>query len=158
MVKKQTVHESPKGDMTPMIDMVFQLLIFFILMFKIVIPEGDFAIKMPALGGPADGPPVDSITIQLKADRDGNLTTVSLAGQTFRGTTEGLEQLRTYARKLLGGKAMEAQATEIELVCDYDLKYNNVIRIISDCTGYVDKGKVVKLAEKIKFRPQPKQR
>lgn len=33
--------------MTPMIDIVFQLLVFFIMTFKIVSQEGDFHIKMP---------------------------------------------------------------------------------------------------------------
>ena len=33
--------------MTPMIDIVFQLLVFFIMTFKIVSQEGDFNIKMP---------------------------------------------------------------------------------------------------------------
>ncbi|MFT5528125.1 MAG: biopolymer transport protein ExbD, partial [Pirellulaceae bacterium] len=34
-------------QMTPMIDIVFQLLVFFIMTFKIVAMEGDFNIKMP---------------------------------------------------------------------------------------------------------------
>ena len=40
----------PKGDMTPMIDMVFQLLIFFILTLNIVDPEGDFNLRLPKPG------------------------------------------------------------------------------------------------------------
>ena len=36
-----------KLEMTPMIDIVFQLLVFFIMTFKIVSQEGDFNIKMP---------------------------------------------------------------------------------------------------------------
>ena len=35
-------------QMTPMIDIVFQLLVFFIMTFKIVSMEGDFNIRMPA--------------------------------------------------------------------------------------------------------------
>ena len=34
-------------QMTPMIDIVFQLLVFFIMTFKIVSQEGDFNVKMP---------------------------------------------------------------------------------------------------------------
>lgn len=159
MAKKPKHIESPKGDMTPMIDMVFQLLIFFILMFKIVTPEGDFSIRMPAMGGPADGPPPQAIVIQLKAKPNGNLDEVKVGNLDFPGSKKGREQLRAYMQKELGGTAMEAAATEIELICDYQLKYRNVINIISDCTGYVSPdGRVVKLAEKIKFRPQKKQR
>jgi biopolymer transport protein ExbD len=48
--------EDVELQMTPMIDIVFQLLIFFIMTFKIMAPEGDFNIKMP-LAGPSEGPP-----------------------------------------------------------------------------------------------------
>ena len=34
-------------DMTPMIDIVFQLLTFFVMTLKIATSEGDFNIKMP---------------------------------------------------------------------------------------------------------------
>jgi Biopolymer transport protein len=34
-------------NMTPMIDIVFQLLAFFIMTLKIVQPEGDFDVRMP---------------------------------------------------------------------------------------------------------------
>ena len=34
--------------MTPMIDVVFQLLAFFVLTFRIVSPEGEFGVTMPA--------------------------------------------------------------------------------------------------------------
>ena len=41
-------------NMTSMIDIVFQLLVFFIMTFKIVAQEGDFNVRMPAAasGGP----------------------------------------------------------------------------------------------------------
>ena len=45
--------------MTPMIDIVFLLLVFFILTFKIAEPEGDFNIKMPQ-AAPVEGPPADT--------------------------------------------------------------------------------------------------
>ena len=35
-------------QMTPMIDIVFQLNIFFLFTFKIILPEGDFNIHMPS--------------------------------------------------------------------------------------------------------------
>ena len=36
-----------KLNMTAMIDIVFQLLVFFIMTFKVVAMEGDFNIRMP---------------------------------------------------------------------------------------------------------------
>ena len=38
-------------QMTPMIDIVFQLLVFFVFTFKIVLPEGDFNIRRAGTGG-----------------------------------------------------------------------------------------------------------
>ncbi|MDO4551544.1 MAG: biopolymer transporter ExbD [Planctomycetia bacterium] len=153
MVKKKETPEVSKGDMTPMIDMVFQLLIFFILMFKIVVPEGDFSIKMPIGGGAGEGDPPTAILIRLEANKNGNLTRVRIGDQEFRGTPDGMRMLRDYVKKQLGGGGpIEASITEIELDCDYNLKFNNVILIISTCTGYVENGQIIKLAEKIKFR------
>ena len=43
-------------NMTPMIDIVFQLLAFFIMTLKIVQPEGDFDVRMP-LGAAAAAAP-----------------------------------------------------------------------------------------------------
>ena len=153
MPKKRETDEVGAADMTPMIDMVFQLLIFFILMFKIVIPEGDFAIKMPIGGGAGDGTPPQSVYVRLYAKSNGDLTEVVIGTHRFPGTTQGMKDLQNYARTQLGaGGPIAAAATEIELDCDYNLKYTNVIRIISLCTGYVENGRIVKLAEKIKFR------
>ena len=152
MAKKQEPIDASAGDMTPMIDMVFQLLIFFILMFKIVAPEGDFSIKMPTggAGDPGDNQP---ILLRLYADKSGNLTDVTVGNNRYPATSPGLNDLQNFMRKELGkGGAMASNLNEIDLDCDYNLKYSNVISIISKCTGYVENGEVVMLAEKIKFR------
>ena len=63
-------------DMTPMIDIVFQLLIFFIMTFKIVAQEGDFNIKMPLAAASEVMPDIDTLPplkLRLRADGNGNL-------------------------------------------------------------------------------------
>ena len=45
--------EVPKLEMTPMIDIVFNLLAFFIITFRIPAVEGDFNIKMPVNAPPS---------------------------------------------------------------------------------------------------------
>lgn len=161
------VRNTSKGDskidiqMTPMIDIVFQLLTFFIMTFKVVVPEGDFNIKMP-LAAPSSGPPDESLALQVKlritADPgSGDMTGMKMNDQNVT-TFEDLH------RRLLGlvgtdsGPNSLAAGTEVELDCDYDLRYEYVIRAISEVTGYVDRrnNKVVKLIEKIKFAPQRK--
>jgi len=60
--------------MTPMIDIVFLLLIFFVMTFKMAEPEGDFDIKMPR-DAPVQGPPADTqlqpITVVMRAHPPG---------------------------------------------------------------------------------------
>ncbi|MDO4574805.1 MAG: biopolymer transporter ExbD [Planctomycetia bacterium] len=144
------------ADMTPMIDMVFQLLIFFILTLKIVASEGDFNIKMPlssAATNDESAEEITSILIRLRANGSGNLDTIQIADRTFPGSPEGINSLRSFIRsQLAAGGSAAASQTEIELDCDYQLKYRNVILVISACTGYIEKGEIVRLAEKIKFR------
>ncbi len=61
-------------DMTPMIDVVFQLMSFFMCTLKVVAPEGDFDIRMP-LGKSAsavvDDQQVPPIRVKLSADPSG---------------------------------------------------------------------------------------
>jgi biopolymer transport protein ExbD len=158
------VRNANKGEtkidlqMTPMIDIVFQLLTFFVMTFKVVVPEGDFNIKMP-LAAPSSGPPDESLALQVKlritAGPNGDLTGLKMNNQNV-ATFEDLH------RRLLGlvgtdsGPNSLASGTEVELDCDYNLRYEYVIRAITEVTGYVNQGKIVKLIEKIKFAPQRK--
>lgn len=153
---KTNVEAVKRGDMTPMIDMVFQLLIFFILIFKVVLPEGDFSIRMPS-GCIGDVGIPRPILVRLEADTAGKLESVCMGSHRFPGTDRGMEQLAAYARAELAGSPLEIAATEVEFVCDYQLKYDYLIKTISACTGYVEDGQVVKLAERIKFRHMGKQ-
>ncbi|MFM9026096.1 MAG: ExbD/TolR family protein, partial [Planctomycetaceae bacterium] len=70
-------------DMTPMIDVVFQLITFFMLTLKDVSVEGDFDIKMPL--GPAQGAVADElippIRERITADAEGGRSGLSMNGQ-----------------------------------------------------------------------------
>lgn len=145
-------------QMTPMIDIVFQLLTFFVMTFKVVVPEGDFNIKMP-LAAPSSGPPDESLSLQVKlrltSGGDGTLSGIQM-NDTNVG---GINDLRGRILGLVGtetGPNSVAAGTEIEIDADYDLKYEYVIAVITQVTGYMDGDKVVKLIEKIKFAPQRK--
>jgi biopolymer transport protein ExbD len=142
-------------QMTPMIDIVFQLLIFFIMTFKIVVPEGDFNIKMP-LSAPSQGPPDENLTPPIKV----RLTTSGggSVGIRMNDTPIGdFTQLRGRVVGLIGderGPGSIADSAEVEFDCDYDLDYKHVIQAISAVSGYISPDKkVIKLIEKIKFAP-----
>jgi biopolymer transport protein ExbD len=72
---------------TPLIDVVFQLLVFFVMSFKVASVEGDFNVKMPQHGVISDLRYFDlpSVPLQLRlvADGDGQLTSLSLNRRPF---------------------------------------------------------------------------
>ena len=79
--------EKIEPQMAPMIDVVFQLLIFFMLTLNIVEPEGDFNVNMPITDSntPAEDPNIfPDIKVRLVANEDGSLNTIRL-GQVNLG-------------------------------------------------------------------------
>ena len=153
-------HSSSLGDkvaidMTPMIDVVFQLMSFFMCTLKVVAPEGDFDIRMP-LGAAAAAAPDDQqvppVRVKLSAGADGSLAGIAMNG----ATVADFEELRKRVIGLVGtdtGPNSLAERTEVELDCDYSLKYVNVVRAITAVSGKVQDGQIVELIKKIKFTP-----
>jgi len=146
-------------QMTPMIDIVFQLLVFFIMTFKIVAMEGDFNIKMP-LADPAPGPvseiAMPPMEVRLRADPQGRLAGIYLNDRSVGGT-DPMEALRLEIIGVIGddrGPGSIQEDAEVELDCDFGLRYEHVIDAITAVSGYLrDDGTVEKLVEKIKFAP-----
>jgi biopolymer transport protein ExbD len=144
-------------QMTPMIDIVFQLLIFFIMSFKIVLPEGDFNIRMPSAATNVMQPPVETPTLRLRirANPDGTLAAVELGDLSFGAGPGAFEGLRQHIRGLVGDAAGPGTAAdqEVEIDVDEQLHYRYVMRAITAITGYIENGQQHKLIERIKFAP-----
>ena len=162
MARKKRDDEKLNINMTPMIDIVFQLLIFFVMSFKIVTPEGDFSVKMPM--APAEGkinddstPPLPPIAIRLNSSSNGQLLEVQAGARNFGRGEAGLANLQKYILQQVAPKDGRpnpevAKETEVELTCDFRLKYEYVIKCISYVTGKREpNGEIVRIAEKIKF-------
>ena len=161
--KSSDKNEKIELQMTPMIDIVFQLLVFFIMTFNVVAQEGDFNIRMPAIGAPQDqleDIEKQTLKVRMRADAAGNLKELKLDDAVL--TTGGNPFANLHNRILskvqdAGGPDEAANLLEVEFECDYDLKYNNVIEAITAVSGSRarDSDKVSKLIENIKFA-QPK--
>jgi biopolymer transport protein ExbD len=144
-------------NMTPMIDVVFQLITFFIFSFKIAVAEGDFSIKMP-LAAPSAGMPNEDnllppIRVRLIAGPTGELSGIRMGERA-------LPNFNALHNEIIGivgtqsGPGSLAESAEVELDVDYNLHYRYVISAITAVSGYVDpNGRVIKLIEKIKFSP-----
>ena len=152
--------EDVKLQMTPMIDIVFQLMVFFVFTFKITLPEGDFNVRMPAQAGatamPSDLP---ILKVRLTANDARDLGGVSLGDVQIAGN-DPFGQLRNQIRGMVDDSAGPgAVDQEVEIEADYDLKYKFVMDAMTAITGYRDPatGEQHKLIEKVRFAPlQPK--
>jgi biopolymer transport protein ExbD len=152
--KKRGLPDKIPIDMTPMIDIVFQLLTFFCMTLKVAAQEGDFNIKMP-LASPGAAANIDQIPpmkVRLRADSEGNLVDLTLNDRSFNGPSRW-QQLHQHIASLVGEGSL-ASSAEVELDCDFGLKYENVIEAITAVSGSVGPdGQIIKLVEKIKFAP-----
>lgn len=141
-------------QMTPMIDIVFQLLVFFIMTFKIVTQEGDFNVKMPlaAASGSEVDPTALDMSLRLTANGEGDLTGIRLNDKTF----DSFDELHLHVIGVVGGDQPSTmrESAEIEIDADFQLRYEFIIRAVTAVTGYrTENDDVVKLIEKIRFAP-----
>ena len=86
--KKRKIEEEPiKGDMTPMIDMTFQLLIFFMLTIEFKTLEGKLAAYLPKDVGvnQSQAEPKEKVEIRVKVVNEGSKID-ALQGGPWRGT------------------------------------------------------------------------
>ncbi|MBM3987226.1 MAG: biopolymer transporter ExbD [Planctomycetes bacterium] len=76
-----------KGDMTPMIDVVFQLLIFFMLTIKFKLLEGKLSAYLPKDVGvnQTQAEPKEKVEIKLKVEREGTKLMPNDSGKPWEG-------------------------------------------------------------------------
>lgn len=144
-----------------MIDIVFQLLVFFIMTFKVVEMEGDFNIKMPLASEDAanvDDVTPDIIYVMLSSGPDGNIASIEVDSGfdvgNFDSPSMYFDLTEFIERSIAGdGDASSSQETELEFDIDFELKYSYTVRAIEAVSGKVQSdGSVKKLIEKIKFK------
>lgn len=150
----------PKNEMTSMIDIVFLLLIFFIMTFNIVTPEGDLSMKMPQKPGsvglaepkPEAAEETVCLTVRLQAGREGTLESVRAGEKNFGAGADGLEKLGAYARELVEGNGAQIgkrNELKVEIISDRDLSYRFLVGCISKVSGYKLNGEIVPLAQSV---------
>jgi biopolymer transport protein ExbD len=160
LVRKESAPTKVEIPMAPMIDIVFQLLIFFMLNLKIVAAEGNFDVNMP-LGAP--GQPKDmalpDIKVGLRSDADGNLTQLTIGQRNLGNDDAAFDRLNAEILKIIvrPGNPLTKEI-EVEIDADYELHYKYIIRAVSKCTGRLDSQtkQIVRYVEKIKFAPPRK--
>lgn len=158
--KAATSDDGVVRQMAAMIDVVFLLLIFFMLTLRVVEPEGDFNISMPAegVGDPVDDVP-QRLTLRLVATEDGDLQEVRLGARSFGNDANAFDRLNEFVRtQILNGRVGDRRdplvLDQVEVVIDPDfqLHYQYIVKAISACTGSrTADGQIVKYLDKVKF-------
>lgn len=156
--------EDLKINMTAMIDIVFQLLIFFILTFKVAALEGDFEVKMPlASTNPSSMdevlPTVIHVGLTAGVNRDIASIEIDDGTQALTFTQADMfQQLTGFVESVVAREGDPSMASEVEVEFDIDneLRYRFTVKAIEAVSGRVlPDGTVKKLVNKIKFtQPQ----
>jgi biopolymer transport protein ExbD len=118
-------------NMTPMIDVVFQLLTFFMFTLKPLIHEGQFVVNLPAGGvaAPVETPEFPPIPVFLRATPDGDLAAILLGDLPVRS----FEDLQIQVQAIAGGQMRES--VEAEIHADDTLQYVHVISAVNALTA-----------------------
>lgn len=116
-------------QISPLIDVVFLLLIYFIVSAKIILPEGDIPFALPA-----DVPPQEMITIPIEARiRISADDSVMLEGMSFPGTDRKLVSL---VDQIKGLKSLaDAQRSPFFVTLDptEDTKHQRIVDVMDAC-------------------------
>jgi len=132
-LKRKFDTKAAEGDMTSMIDMVFQLIIFFMVLINFSQDDQNQAIKLPSseLAKPAEAPLENPIVLNLAFN--GN---VYLGPET--ATIAGLRPLLELEAKVLTAKGKSAKDANIIIRADGNTAGGMVQELIKKCqeSGY----------------------
>jgi biopolymer transport protein ExbD len=130
---------------TPMLDMAFQLLAFFILTFQAPSRETRIDLDLPAsaaaLPGANAGParpaakPADELgletdlVVRAEADERGGLKSLRLGETSLSGPEDLEDRLRRY------GAILEGRPLRVALIADDSLSYEEAARLVGACSA-----------------------
>lgn len=151
--------------LVPLVDVLFLLLMFFMLNLKIFTPEKRFIAKLP------DGPPTSAFSdhdsavslpdlkVGLQSDGAGRLMQLTLGSKNLGNDDAAFERLNQEILRLIGRPGHPLpRDIEVELDVDFETQHRHVVKAISVCTGRFDpqKQQIARYVEKIKFAPPHK--
>ena len=134
-ISRQTGEERATLKMTPMIDVIFQLIIFFMCVMRFRQPEAQQMINLPAEGQPQPGvtSPLPDVPLVLRRNpqgtpgTEGYLPVIRLrdsAITSWKGLFDSL-------------KVLKLTNPEVRIVLDVggDVVHESVVKAIDQCTG-----------------------
>ena len=128
-LNRSTAVEEARIDLTPMIDTVMFLLIFFMVSTRLGQTETDLGITLPGMmeaSGPVDMPDEQIIEVDAKG-------TVSLNGRVYEGKQMN-DLVQTLVRYRLSSQASQNKYM-ITIQADDGANYERVIDVMNACAG-----------------------
>jgi biopolymer transport protein ExbD len=135
---------STQGDLTPMIDMTFQLIAFLMVLVNFTEAEQDERIKLPAseLVKPPDAPLESPIFLHLTDDR-----TVLVGGQEV--PIPGVEKLMAVEARVLELKGKSPADATVIIRADANAPTGEVQQLVQICQGQQFENFALRAEEKI---------
>lgn len=151
--KPHADHTKPELPITPMLDMSFQLLAFFIITFKPATAEGQLSLMLPKAGddttlaAPPDpvlatDPPNELYTVRVQSDRSGNIAGLELVlpkvADPIKFETDTAKLSSELKARLEAKKANSEPVPRLEYQFADRLNYQFVMKQLDDArqTGF----------------------
>lgn len=147
--------EGNQLQMCSLIDIVFLLLFFFVMTFKVASLEGDFNLQSAQGASPAIARPENipvPLIVRLTATPGGDLADIRLNDAPL----PDFDALHARVREVIGADTVSGgEAVEVIFDCDYGLRYEHVVAALTAVSGFRDDhGAIVPLARNVRFAPQ----
>ena len=135
MARKKAEIEPVVMELTPMIDVVFLLLIFFIVTLKFKVLEGKLPTFLPKDVG-VNSTPVDTLLLKLEIYITSEGVTEGIKGEQFSMTVvmdgRKVPSLRTLLDRLRGMKAQDPEL-KVTLYPQRGVDYEEVVKVVDVC-------------------------
>jgi biopolymer transport protein ExbD len=147
-----------------LLSLMFLLLMVFVLPWQLVPQGGPGERRLPRVAPPADGSVdrgLSTVQVGLRSNAQGQLTQITLGKANLGRGEAAFARLNEEIRQLVSrpGELLAANV-EVEIDADYELRYEEVLRAVTACTGRVDPetNQLIRYIDKVKFAPphQPK--
>jgi biopolymer transport protein ExbD len=142
MARRKAEIEPVVMELTPMIDVVFLLLIFFIVTLKFKVLEGKLPTYLPKDVG-VNATPVDDLMLKLEIYITSEGATEGIRGEQHSMTVvmdgRKLPSLKTVLERLRGMKAQDPEL-KVTLYPQRGVDYEEVVKVVDVCVeaGIVD--------------------